>query len=64
MNQMVAILKYLGRQLGYYPTNTSSQKDLDEAYYIDWVIETYADFWNKKVYMNFFRKEVDDEKVK
>ena len=45
MNQFSAIMRYLGRQHGYYPTD-----NIDEAFNVDWALETQADFWNTKVY--------------
>ena len=43
-------MRHLGRQHGYYP-----QDDMDEAFSIDWVFETQADFWGTKAYRLFFR---------
>ena len=58
-NQSVAILRKLGRKLGYY------SDDADACYWIDWAIETHGDLWAKKDYRVFlFKEEATDEELK
>ena len=45
-NQAAAILRLLGRKYNFY---AEAGNDL-EAYYIDWALETYGEFWNHWIY--------------
>ena len=48
----------LGRKHGYYFADNE-----DEAFNVDWVLETHADFWNTKTYRMWFKGETDQEKI-
>ena len=59
MNQTNAILRLLGRRHGYY-----FDDNVDEAFNVDWALETHADFWNTKTYrLWLFTEENDAEKI-
>ena len=44
----------LGRKHGYYFADND-----DEAYIVDWAIETQADFWGTKTYQMWMNNETD-----
>ena len=57
-NQSVAILRKLGKKYGYY------SDDAEQAYWIDWAIETHGDLWAKKDYRVFlFTENPSDEEL-
>ena len=58
LNQMTAILRMLGRRHGYYFDDNA-----DEAFNVDWVLETHADFWNSKTYLMWLKGESDSAKI-
>ena len=49
----MAILMMLGRKYGYY---ADAGNDI-EAYYIDWALETHAEFWEHKIYKMWLSEE-------
>ena len=56
-NQSVAILRRLGKKYGYY------NDDPEQAFWIDWAIETHGDLWAKKDYRVYFRENASDEEL-
>ena len=53
MNQSGAIAIYLAKKYGYYG------KDEWSSYEDDWALDNFEDIWGKKIYMLYFRDELD-----
>ena len=58
MNQANAILRLLGRKHGYYFDDNT-----DEAFNVDWALETHADFLNTNTYQMWYKGETDQAKI-
>ena len=56
-NQSHAILKRLGKKFGYY------SDDADEAYQIDWALESTSDHWAGRTYMVQMKDDQSEEKL-
>ncbi len=54
LSQQLAILRYLGKKHGYYPT------DVDEAYLVDSILDAGMDFYNP--YVPYFFAQGDEAK--
>ena len=58
LNQCAAIMRLLGRKHGYYFDDNQ-----EEAFNVDWALETHQDFWGSMTYKLFLNGETDQEKI-
>ena len=56
INQANAILRFLGRQHGFYFGD-----DIDESFYVDWSLEASLDLWSTKAYRRWMAEDEDEE---